>query len=123
MGSLPKVNPERRSHPTMPEFNTIAIILLVALLLLWNLDFLATLLNLEVADASWQQTMENWLEGYRRVISLPDAHVAMLPALIMARHLISLGWVHTRRETETAYSFTGPLIEIALAWSDRYLGS
>ena len=30
----------------MPEFNTIAIILLVALLLLWNLDFLATLLNL-----------------------------------------------------------------------------
>ena len=30
----------------MPEFNTIAILLLVALLLLWNLDFLATLLNL-----------------------------------------------------------------------------
>ncbi|MDP7308399.1 MAG: hypothetical protein QF405_12245, partial [Roseibacillus sp.] len=30
----------------MPEFNTIAIVLLVALLLLWNLDFLATLLNL-----------------------------------------------------------------------------
>ena len=30
----------------MPEFNTIAIILLIALLLLWNLDFLATLLNL-----------------------------------------------------------------------------
>ncbi|MEE2623157.1 MAG: M48 family metallopeptidase, partial [Verrucomicrobiota bacterium] len=29
-----------------PEFNTIAIVLLVALLLLWNLDFLATLLNL-----------------------------------------------------------------------------
>ena len=30
----------------MPEFNTIATILLVALLLLWNIDFLATLLNL-----------------------------------------------------------------------------
>ncbi|MBT44489.1 MAG: peptidase M48, partial [Deltaproteobacteria bacterium] len=29
-----------------PEFNTIAIVLLVALILLWNLDFLATLLNL-----------------------------------------------------------------------------
>ncbi|MCS5538990.1 MAG: M48 family metallopeptidase [Roseibacillus sp.] len=29
-----------------PEFNTIAIVLLGALLLLWNLDFLATLLNL-----------------------------------------------------------------------------
>ncbi len=30
----------------MPEFNTIALVLLVALLLLWNLDFFATLLNL-----------------------------------------------------------------------------
>jgi STE24 endopeptidase len=30
-----------------PEFNTIAIILLVALLLLWNLDFIATILNLK----------------------------------------------------------------------------
>jgi STE24 endopeptidase len=30
-----------------PEFNTIAIILLVALLLLWNLDFVATILNLK----------------------------------------------------------------------------
>ncbi len=30
----------------MPDFNTIAIVLLIALLLLWNLDFLATLLNL-----------------------------------------------------------------------------
>lgn len=29
-----------------PEFNTIAIVLLLALLLLWNLDFIATLLNL-----------------------------------------------------------------------------
>ena len=30
----------------MPEFNTVAILLLFALLLLWNLDFVATLLNL-----------------------------------------------------------------------------
>ncbi len=29
-----------------PEFNTVAIVLLVALFLLWNLDFIATLLNL-----------------------------------------------------------------------------
>lgn len=30
-----------------PEFNTIAIVLLIALLLLWNLDFIATILNLK----------------------------------------------------------------------------
>ena len=29
-----------------PEFNTIALVLIAALLLLWNLDFMATLLNL-----------------------------------------------------------------------------
>ncbi|MDG2487226.1 MAG: M48 family metallopeptidase [Roseibacillus sp.] len=30
----------------MPEFNTVAILLIIALLLLWNLDFIATLLTL-----------------------------------------------------------------------------
>ena len=30
----------------MPEFNTVAILLLIALVILWNLDFVATLLTL-----------------------------------------------------------------------------
>ncbi len=89
----------------------------------WNLYDLATLLNDQVAEDSWEETRDSWLEGYRRVIALPDSHLAHLPALIMARHLISLGWVHTRSETLTAYEFTEPVIELALFWSDRYLGS
>ena len=89
----------------------------------WNLYDLATLLNDQVAEDSWEETRDSWLAGYRRVIALPDSHLAHLPALIMARHLISLGWVHTRSETLTAYEFTEPVIELALFWSDRYLGS
>ena len=45
----------------MPDFNIIAIVLLVALLLLWNLDFLATLLNLGSLEA---QLPEEFADTY-----------------------------------------------------------
>jgi Ser/Thr protein kinase RdoA (MazF antagonist) len=66
---------------------------------------------------------ESWLEGYRRVAPIPDAHLAHLFVLIMARHLISLGWLETRSETLTAAEGTDDFIELTLFWSDRYLGS
>jgi Ser/Thr protein kinase RdoA (MazF antagonist) len=89
----------------------------------WRLYDLATLLNEEVAEDHVDAMRESWLEGYRRVIPLADSHLAHLPALITARHLICLGWLHTRSETLTAAELSDDFIELALFWSDRYLGS
>jgi Ser/Thr protein kinase RdoA (MazF antagonist) len=89
----------------------------------WRLYDLATLLNAEVAEDHADSMRESWLEGYRRVIPLPDAHLAHLPALIMARHLISLGWLHTRSETLTAADLSDDFIELTLFWSGRDLAS
>ncbi|MCP4227984.1 MAG: phosphotransferase [Actinomycetia bacterium] len=89
----------------------------------WRLYDLATLLNFDVGEDGVEAMRESWLEGYRRVASMPESHLAHLPALIMARHLISLGWLHTRSETLTSVEMTGDVIELALFWSDHYLGS
>jgi Ser/Thr protein kinase RdoA (MazF antagonist) len=89
----------------------------------WRLYDLATVLNYEVAGGHLEAIQESWLEGYRRVAPIPDAHLAHLPALITARHLISLGWLETRSETLTAAEGTDDFIELALFWSDHYLGT
>jgi len=89
----------------------------------WRLYDLATLLNEEVAEDHVDAMRESWLEGYRRVIPLPGSHLTHLPALITARHLIALGWLHTRSETLTATDSSVDFIELALSWSSRYLGS
>jgi Ser/Thr protein kinase RdoA (MazF antagonist) len=89
----------------------------------WRLYDLATVLNYDVAEDRLEAMQASWLEGYRRVAPMPDAHLAHLPALITARHLISLGWLETRSETLTAAEGTQDFIELALFWTDRYLGS
>ncbi len=89
----------------------------------WRLYDLATVLNHDVAKDRLEAMQASWLEGYRRVAPMPDAHLARLPALITARHLISLGWAETRSETLAATEGLDDFIELALFWSDRYLGS
>jgi Ser/Thr protein kinase RdoA (MazF antagonist) len=89
----------------------------------WRLYDLATVLNYAVAADHVEAMREGWLEGYRRVAPIPDAHLAHLPALIAARHLISLGWLETRSETLSGAEGTDDFIELALFWSERYLGS
>jgi len=89
----------------------------------WRLYDLATVLNDQVAADHVETMQASWLEGYRRVAPIPDTHLAHLPALITARHLISLGWLETRSETLTAAEGIQNFIQLALFWSDRYLGT
>ena len=47
--------------------------------------------------------------------------VEMLPTLVMARCLVALGWVHTRRETDLARLMTDFLISGACKMAEEYL--
>jgi hypothetical protein len=53
---------------------------------------------------------------------LPDEHVARLPAFVVARGLTYLGWMHTRRETETAQALTPFIVERVCELTARWLG-
>jgi Ser/Thr protein kinase RdoA (MazF antagonist) len=73
-------------------------------------------------DAARLDTITSALvAGYRAERDLPEAHLQMLPALIMARLLTYLGWAHTRRETETAQLLTPFLIAGACAFAESFL--
>jgi Ser/Thr protein kinase RdoA (MazF antagonist) len=89
----------------------------------WYLYDPATLFAFSVADDAFPTMLDAWAEGYRSVAGLPDAHLAELPTFIMARCLVGLGWLHTRRETDMARLLTGPIVELACSYADSLLAT
>jgi len=41
---------------------------------------------------------------------------------VMARLLLGLGWMHTRRETPMARDFTAVVVQLACAHAEKLLG-
>jgi Ser/Thr protein kinase RdoA (MazF antagonist) len=87
----------------------------------WFLYDPATTLAWSTADPEFERIRDAWLDGYRSVEPLPDPDWRELPTFIMARYLVGLGWVHTRRETPMAQAFTSMLVELACAHAERFL--
>jgi Ser/Thr protein kinase RdoA (MazF antagonist) len=79
----------------------------------WYLYDLATLLAIRTGDPAAARVRDAWVEGYRSVARLPDEHLEILDVLVMARLLLGLGWMHTRRETPLAQALTETVIELA----------
>ena len=87
----------------------------------WYLYDLATLLALKTADPDFERIRDGWVAGYRELAPLPDAHLVELETLVMARMLLGLGWMHTRRETPMAQAFTGAAIALSCAQAEAIL--
>jgi Ser/Thr protein kinase RdoA (MazF antagonist) len=87
----------------------------------WHLYDPATLFAFSAADDAFPSMLDAWVDGYRSVTDLPDEHLAELPAFIMARCLVGLGWVHTRRETDLARLLGGALVELSCGYAESLL--
>jgi len=87
----------------------------------WYLYDPATLLGLSAADDGFPTMLDAWTQGYRSVADLPDEHLAELPVFIMARWLVGLGWLHTRRETDMARLVTETYVSMACDYAESLL--
>ena len=87
----------------------------------WYLYDLATLLAMRVADPDADRVRDAWLAGYRTVWPVPAEHAAEIDTLVMARMLLGLGWMHTRRDTEMAQQLTGMAIAMSVIQAERLL--
>jgi Ser/Thr protein kinase RdoA (MazF antagonist) len=89
----------------------------------WHLFDLATCLFFEIlGEEHFDEVVDSFVKAYRGERPLPDDHLEMLPTLLLARGFTYLGWVHTRRETDTAKELTGLVIEGVTALAEDYLG-
>jgi Ser/Thr protein kinase RdoA (MazF antagonist) len=88
----------------------------------WHLFEIATTLYFHIGQPYFATIERAMLAGYRSTRELNSADEALLPLFYTARGFTYLGWVHTRRETETARELTPMLIELACGVTRRYLG-
>ena len=75
----------------------------------WHMFDLATPLFFQLGEPHFETILEALIKGYRQHRDLPDEHLAMLPAFLLARGTTYLGWLHTRPESDTAKEL-GPIV-------------
>ena len=89
----------------------------------WHLFEIATSLYFIMDEPFFDQARDALIEGYRRHRQLPDEQLELLPLFFLARGFTYVGWVHTRRETETAKELTPMLLEGACTLAREYLSN
>ena len=87
----------------------------------WHLFEIATSIYFHIGQPYYDAIRAATIAGYRTERALPEEQVAMLPMFLCARGCTYLGWVHTRKETETARELTPMLIELACTVARDYL--
>ena len=146
----PDISPEHRPLPSVshdvfpcldfslffgrgvtPEFNTIAIVLLLALLLLWNLDFFATLLNLgslkpelpeefaDVFDAEKYAKSQEYTRANSRFSIISS--IASLTILLVFWFMAGFGWLDSWTRSLGLGEVTTGLVYIAAIFLGNYL--
>ena len=87
----------------------------------WHLFEFATPLFFHLGEDVFDDLLAALVQGYRKHRDISDEHLAYLPAFILARGLSYLGWLHSRRETETAKELAPMIIEAVMALAEDYL--
>lgn len=87
----------------------------------WHLFELVTSLYFVMNEPWFDQAREALIAGYRSRRPLDDSMLALLPLFTVARSFTYVGWVHTRRETETARELTPMHIETSCELAEAYL--
>jgi Ser/Thr protein kinase RdoA (MazF antagonist) len=87
----------------------------------WFVSDLATSLGAYLGTDDFDVLMGAWVEGYSAVADPEQIGLEYLPTLIGARLLQGLGWMHTRKGTDTAKAMTPYLIEASCTFADNYL--
>lgn len=88
----------------------------------WYLWEFTTALFWHIGQGSFGAAWRGYLRGYRSLRDLPEAQLELMPAMFMMRALVYMGWMHTRRETETAAQLRDPVLQTSVELAKALLG-
>jgi Ser/Thr protein kinase RdoA (MazF antagonist) len=83
-------------------------------------DFAASVSFMEDA-APAPALRDAWIEGYRSRSPLPDADVAIIPTLVMARRILLVAWMASHPEAEAAIALGPAYASATAALAEAYL--
>ena len=87
----------------------------------WHLFELATALYFIRDDPNFDVAFNALIAGYRQHRALPDVLLEKLPIFMMARGLTYLGWVHTRKNSDSARALTSFVIDLACEYAQPFV--
>ncbi len=87
----------------------------------WHLFEIATSLYFIRGEPFYEQAQTAIINGYRSHRKMSDKQLEFMPLIMLARGTTYVGWVHTRRETETAQELTPMILEMACEAAEDYL--
>ena len=87
----------------------------------WHLFELATSLYFIMEKPYYEEAKTALFRGYKKHRTLNDDVHELLPLFFLARGMTYLGWVHTRKSSETAIELTPMLLEMASQLGEQYL--
>jgi Ser/Thr protein kinase RdoA (MazF antagonist) len=87
----------------------------------WHLFEIATALYFHSSEDYYLAAQDALIEGYRAHRELADEILTRLPTFMVARSFTYLGWIHTRKETETARELGAMLVDLACGLAEEYL--
>jgi Ser/Thr protein kinase RdoA (MazF antagonist) len=87
----------------------------------WHLFDIATALYFIQDDPHYEVARSALIEGYREYRALSDQQLGNLPLFMAARSFTYLGWVHTRKGTQTAMEMTPVLVDMCCAAAKAFL--
>lgn len=88
----------------------------------WFIFDFATVLFFHLGEPGFDELLDAMLAGYREVKELPPELEDRLPLFLLLRGFSYLGWIHTRKETDTARELTPMLVAGVTALASDYLG-
>lgn len=89
----------------------------------WFIGDLASSLGTYIGTDEFDALTAAWVKGYATVADPERIGLEYLPTFLGGRLLQALGWVHTRKDNETAIAMTDYLIEGSCAFADDYLSA
>lgn len=89
----------------------------------WHVMDIATSLFFLLGESGYETACNGLIDGYRSERALPYKCLEMLPTFLLARGMTYLGWVHSRRETETAQEIAPVLVEGVCALAEDYMAT
>ena len=86
----------------------------------WHLFDLATLLFFYLPHPTYPDYRRSALEGYQSARALPDEHLKVWDAMLLARGLTYMGWASTRRGDDTSEFIVSHIVPMVLEMARTY---
>jgi Ser/Thr protein kinase RdoA (MazF antagonist) len=87
----------------------------------WFMYDLGTALSFIEHRPDVPELVAAWVEGYRRVLDLPQADEEEIPTFILLRRLLLVAWIGSHSATDLAQEMGVPYTNDTVALAERYL--